>query len=252
MFKRALGGFLGLCSGAAMAVCAQAADIPAVDAALSYSARHTVELSDNDIFRATLGYTTSALDGSLRFALEPGVRNEYFQDGGGDPVGGAEVLFARRVGNQRYGLGARVRSASDRGTTGELAYAFENFATRMDLRGLMGIQALDKPEEVIGRDGGSLFAQGEMGFYVHDNWIISAGLMADSDGLIAGFGTEYRPRGWRASLFLEWGHAVDEYRGIPDYNDLTGGIRFVSKSKSLKSYRRASTARVMHRYVEVQ
>lgn len=221
------------------------------DLALSYSARETMNTSDNDVLRLNSGVSWGVGDGKMRAALELGVRNENFQ-GPYPSVTGAELQFARSVGNNRYGIGARIRDAEDLTTTSELAYTVEHFGSAITWRGMGGFQHLANTGHVQGRSQSSGFVQGEADLFLTDNWSVSAGLMADADGQIWGLGTEYRPSGWRTSLFLDWGHALTDYRGVSGYNDLTGGIRFIPRADTLRSFRRSNIARMMFRFVEVQ
>lgn len=229
------------------------------DAALGYSARDEVtnegdeEAIDNDIFRLTTGLTWDAgVDGKMRGALEFGVGNEDF-NGNYPGFGGAELVFSRKVGLQRYSLGGRVRSAEDLSTTSELAYVLEHLGAQFGLRGVLGIQNVADPDEVRGRDGSSIFGQAEASYYFTDNFVLSAGLIADNDGEAFGGGVEFRPSSTGPfSFFLEYGEAFDEYRDVASYDEFTGGIRFYPGTSSLRDARQNGLSRVLQRYLEVQ
>ncbi|MFV0244554.1 MAG: hypothetical protein ACK5IB_05965 [Qingshengfaniella sp.] len=230
---------------------AVAQDVPRFDGALAYSARHTIDRRDNDIFRLTAGYSWSAMSGRIRTAVELGVDNEDFS--GSYPANtGLEVDFARRVGDNRFALGARLRHDDQQSTTAELAYGIQHFGTALDWRGVVGFQGVADHGEVDGRDGASAFGIATATIWLDGEWAVDAGLEGDSDGLLYTIGTEYRPQGSAISLFALWGHAVDEYRGKPQYNDLTAGIRVVPARMSLRSFRRGSLSQIFSRAVEVQ
>jgi hypothetical protein len=247
---------------AALALCAVPTILPAqdvrFDGSLAYSARDEVfeERSgreiDNDILRLTAALSWPAADGQMRGALEFGVGNDDF-DGNYPGFGGVELAFARNVGAQRYTLGGRVRTAEDLTTTTELAYVIEHLGEGFDLRGMVGVQSLSDPDLVVGRDGSSAFALGEIGLYLTDNLVVSAGLMADTDGEVFGAGVEFRPEGTGGiSFFLEYGEAFDEYRDVAGYDEFIGGIRIVPGTSSLRDARQGNLARVLQRFVEVQ
>ena len=248
---------------AALALCALPAGVAAqdirFDGSLAYSARDEVvgerdgEEIDNDILRLTAALSWPAGgDGQMRAALEFGVGNDDFS-GDYPGLGGVELAFARNVGAQRYTLGGRVRTADDLTTTTELAYVIERLGEGFDLRGMVGLQALNDPDLVVGRDGSSAFALGEIGVYLTENLVVSGGLMADGDGEVFGAGVEYRPRTLGGiSFFLDYGEAFDEYRGVGSYDEFVGGIRIVPGASSLRDARQGNLARVLQRFVEVQ
>lgn len=228
------------------------------DAALNYAARDEIllpgdtEKSDNDIFRLTTALSWDAgYDGRMRAALELGVRNEDF-NGNFPAVTGGELTFGRRVGNQRYAAGGRLRSAEDMSTTTELAYSAEHFGSLIDWHALVGVQFVGDADAVPGRSGTSVFGQVDANYYVNSNWVITAGVLADTDGEVYAFGTEYRPGDSRLSLFLDYAEAFDEYRGQRNYDSLSVGIRLVPKAKTLRKFRQTNLNRTMFRFVEVQ
>ena len=229
------------------------------DAGFGYTARDEItrpgetEELDNDIARLVLGLTWGAGgDGRMRGALELGFANN--DDWSGDLTGnmGAELLFARKVGNQRYGLGARVRDDAELTTATEFAYAVEHIGEVLDLRGLVGLQLLSEAERVPGRDDNTFFAQGEVTIYPSSGLALSAALLADGDGEGYGVGAEYRPAGWSVSFYLDYAEAFDSYRGFDSYDAFAGGIRFVPGTSSLKAQRQGGLGRVMQRYFEAQ
>ncbi|MEV8466517.1 hypothetical protein AB0T83_06945 [Fluviibacterium sp. DFM31] len=228
------------------------------DAALNYAARDEIlqpgdhDKSDNDIFRLAMALSWDALgDGRMRAALELGVRNEDF-DGHYPAVNGFELAFGRRVGMQRYAAGARFRAADDLSTTTELAYSAEHFGRSIDWHGLFGAQFIADSDDVPGRDGPGLFGQVDGDFYINDNWLLMAGALADTDGAVYGFGTEYRFGDAPVSLFLDYAEAFDDYRGQRNYDSLSVGIRLIPKAKSLRSFHQSNLSRAMFRLVEVQ
>lgn len=227
------------------------------DAALAYAARdeytlpNGVDKSDNDILRLTTALSWSAGDGRMRAALELGVRNEDF-NGSFPAVTGGELVFARRVGNQRYGLGGRFRAAEDLTKTTELGYSAEHLGQKLDLHGLVGMQFLAEPDKVPGRDGTGLFGQADANFYLTDNWAIGGGFLADTDGEVYGVGTEYRFAGTSVSVFMDYAEAFNSYRGVESYDTLSAGIRIMPGTKSLRAARQSNLGRVMHRLAEVQ
>lgn len=233
------------------------------DAGFSYTARDTItrpgpqpgstEELDNDLARLALGVTWGAGgDGRMRGAVELGFANN--DDWASDLTAkyGAELLFARKVGNQRYGLGARLRDDEELTTSTEFAYALEHIGESLDLRGLVGLQMLADADRVPGRDDNTFFAQGEVTVYPSGALALSAALLADGDGEAYGVGAEYRPTGWGVSLYLDYAEAFDSYRGFDGYHAFAGGIRFVPGTSSLKAQRQGGLARVMHRYFEAQ
>ncbi|WP_193142537.1 MULTISPECIES: hypothetical protein [unclassified Meridianimarinicoccus] len=228
------------------------------DAALSHAAREEVtqpgdsDKSDNDISRLAMALSWDAGgDGRMRAALELGVGNEDF-DGPYPALNGFELAFGRRVGMQRYAAGARIRSDDDFSTTTELAYSAEHFGRSIDWHGLFGMQFVADSDDVPGRDGPGLFGQVDGDFYINDNWLLMAGALADTDGAVYGFGTEYRFDGAPISLFLDYAEAFNDYRGQQKYDSLSVGIRIMPKSKSLRSFHQSNLSRAMFRLVEVQ
>lgn len=249
----------GIVAGAAVALAAGAAGAQQFDAGFGYTARDEItapgatEKLDNDFARLVLGLTWGAGgDGRMRGAVELGFANN--DDWSGDLTGnyGAELVFARKVGRQRYGLGGRFRDDSELTTTTELAYSIEHLGNALDLRGLVGLQLLADSDKVPGRDDNGFFAQAEMTIYPSDALALSAALLADDDGEGYGVAAEYRPAGWGVSLYLEYAEAFDDYRGVESYDALEGGIRFVPGTSSLKAQRQGGLARIMQRYFEAQ
>ena len=228
------------------------------DGTFAYTARDEITLPgdteeiDNDIARFVGGIRWSAGDGAMRAALELGFGNDDNWSGSYPANYGGELVFARQVGNQRYGIGARVRTADQLSTSTEIAYAIERIGTAVDLRGLLGVQLLADDDKVPGREGAGYFAQGEATFYASDALALSAGLLADIDGEAYGLGVEYRPAGWGMSFFLEYSEAFDDYRDFESYDEFSGGIRIVPGSTSLKSQRQGGLGRILQRYMEVQ
>jgi hypothetical protein len=230
------------------------------DGALSYSARDELtdpndpdNKFDNDIFRAMGAVTWSLGDGRMRAALEYGVQNNDFS--GDYPwMAGVELAFGRRVGDRRYGIGARVRGAEDLSTTTELGYAMQHLGTRFDLRGLVGGQFIANADDVPGRDNeASLFGLGEATYYATPNLALSGAIQGDTDGWVYGAGVEYSAASWGGiSLFLDYAEAFDEYRGQSTYDSLTGGIRIVPGAATLRAARQSNLGLLLRRYVEVQ
>ncbi|MCA8884475.1 MAG: hypothetical protein KDA50_12135 [Rhodobacteraceae bacterium] len=227
------------------------------DAGLAYFARdeitlpHGTEESDNDILRLTTAISWSAGDGRMRAALELGVRNEDF-NGSYPAVTGGELVFARKVGDQRYGIGARLRSAEDLSTTTELGYSAEHLGQRFEARGFMGLQYVADPDVVRGREDTGVFGQVDTSLYLSDNWVLDAGLLADTDGEVYGVGSEYRFGGSSFSVYMDYAEAYNSYRGVESYDTLSAGIRFVPGTKTLRAARQSNLNRVMYRMVEVQ
>jgi hypothetical protein len=247
----AAAGIAGLVAGAAGA--------QQFDAGFGYTARDeitkpgTTEELDNDIARLALGLTWGAGgDGRMRGALELGFANN--DDWSGDLTGnyGVELVFARKVGNQRYGLGGRFRDDAELTSTTEIAYSIEHLGESLDLRGLVGLQMLADADRVPGRDDNTLFAQGEVTIYPTSALALSAAVLADGDGEGYGVGVEYRPAGWGVSFYLDYAEAFDDYRDVASYDAFAGGIRFVPGTSSLKAQRQGGLGRIMHRYFEAQ
>jgi len=229
------------------------------DAGFGYTARDeitkpgTTEELDNDIARLVLGLTWGAGgDGQMRGAVELGFANN--DDWSGDLTGnyGAELVFARKVGNQRYGLGGRFRDDAELTSATEVTYSIEHLGDALDLRGLVGLQMLGDADKVPGRDDTALFAQGEATIYPSSALALSVALIADNDGEGFGVGAEYRPAGWGVSFYLDYAEAFDDYRDVGSYDTLAGGIRFVPGTSSLKAQRQGGLGRIMQRYFEAQ
>lgn len=227
------------------------------DAAAEYAARDELRLEDgdeidNDFLRLTFGLTGDAgIDGRLRGALELGVRNEDF-DGDYPAIGGGELVFARQVGRQRYGIGARFRTADELSTTTELGYAAEHLGDSFDLRGLVGVQLIADEDEAPGRDGSGGFGLVEATIYPQDDFALSAGILADGDGEVFSLAAEFRPGAAPVSFFVEYAEAFDEYRDVPGYDNLSAGIRFTPGLSSVRASRQDGLARILRRPVEVQ
>lgn len=227
-----------------------------LDGGFAYAARTTQEFldreaSDNDIMRFTLGATWRYDLNQARLALELGARNEDFSSSYPAMAGG-ELGYHWLQDWGRFGLGARARWADDLETTGELAFGAERFGDTIDLRGMAGVQYVTDTDDLADRTQTSAFGLGEATWFPIDNLALWLGVMGDADGSVGGVGVEIRPRRWPVSFFMEWGHALTEYRGLNGYNDLYGGIKFVPRSRTLKEHRRAVTDRSFLRYVEVQ
>lgn len=243
-----------LCTLLALPAAAQDALPPfELDGNFAYGARQTIDDSDNDIMRFTLGGTWR-FDGDrtqARAALEAGARNEDFSSSYPAMFGG-ELSWTWNSTWGRQSVGGRVRWADDRETTGELAYVIERFGSNIDLRGMVGVQGVSDAGELDDRDDSSAFGLAEATWFPTANIAFWLGIMGDSDGDIGAIGAEYRPSDWPVSFFLEWGHTLVEYRGFEGYNDLYGGLRYVPRSRTLQEHRRAVTDRSFLRYVEVQ
>lgn len=253
--RRAFWAVFGLLAGSPLAAFAQGVEF---DAALSYTARDEVTLPDragvfdNDIALLTTGLSWGAGDGRMRGALELGFTNNDDWNDDYSSIYGGELLFARKVGKQRYGLGARVRALDELTTSTEVAYSIEYIGSVIDLRGLVGVQLLADENKVPGREDTGVFGQGEATFYPTQSLAVSAALLADNDGEAYGAAVEYRPRGWGMSFFLEYSEAFDEYRDVTEYDEFMGGIRFVPGASSLKAQRQGNLGRVMQRYMQAQ
>lgn len=246
-------GLLGLAPLSAMA------KDPQFDATFAYIARDEIPntngigKSDNDLAGLNAGLTWGAGgDGRIRAALEIGFGNNENWKGNYPANYGGELIFARKVGKQRYGLGARVLSLEDQTTSTEIGYSIEHLGDKIDLRGLAGVQILANENEVQGRDSSAFFLQGEMTLYPSDNLALSGGLLGDNDGEAYGVGAEYRPSGWGFSMFLEYSEAFDDYRGFASYDEFAGGIRFVPGTKNLKAQRQGNLSRLLQRYMQAQ
>lgn len=251
--RRILAAMVGL------TLVAGGADAQQFDAGFGYIARDEIpdpvtgEELDNDVAGLVLGLTWDAGgDGRMRGAVELGFANN--DNWSGDQTGtyGAELVFARKVGNQRYGLGGRFRHDEVLTSTTEFAYAIEHLGDALDLRGLVGVQLLADADRVPGRDDTTFFGQVEATVYPTDALALSAALLADGDGEGFGAEVEYRPTGWGVSLYLSYAEAFDSYRGLDSYDALGGGIRFVPGTSSLKAQRQGGLARVMQRYFAAQ
>lgn len=233
------------------AVASQAQEVTPFDAAASYAARHTEHESDNDIARLSLGAAWAVLDGAVRLGLDLGVRNENFT-GDYPAVVGSEVFYALERGDVRYGLGAQIGYAEDRGTAGTVGVAAEHFGKHVNLHGILGAYYLDSPQNTKGASQSSAYLQGDATWFVTEDWSVNAGMMVAADGDLWGIGSEYLAEGWPFSMFFEWGHATDTYRTIDRYNDLTVGFRYIPKRYTLQSYRRNNLSRMMAVYTEPQ
>lgn len=234
------------------------------DGAFAYSARDEVtdpdnpdESLDNDIIRLTTALSWGLGDGTMRAALEIGATNNDFN--GSYPADyGAELDYGRRVGDLRHGIAARVRSSDELSTSWELAYALQSLHETFDLRGLGGVQLVEDADAVRGRSESSLYGLGEATIYVTQNWAVSAAIQGDLDGAVWGAGTEYRGRRWgNFSVFLDYGVAMEDYRGVPSYDEFVGGIRYVPGASAgaddtLRARRQSNLGLLMRRYVEVQ
>jgi hypothetical protein len=249
----------GIAAGAVIGLTAGATGAQQFDATFGYAARDeitepgTTEELDNDVAALVLGLTWGAGgDGQMRGAIELGFANN--DNWSGDLTGnyGAELVFARKVGNQRYGLGARYRSDEELTSTTEISYAIEHLGERLDLRGLVGLQLLADADKVPGRDSNTFFVQGELTLYPTDALALAGAVLADGDGEGFGVGVEYRPSGWPVSLFLDYAEAFDDYRDVASYDSLSGGLRFVPGTSSLKAQRQGSLGRLMQRYFQAQ
>ncbi|MBL9058521.1 MAG: hypothetical protein JNK88_00660 [Mangrovicoccus sp.] len=261
---KTLAGAAALVAVAALAAGAVRAEGVTFDGAFAYSARDEVtdpdnpdESLDNDIIRLTTALNWGLGDGQMRAALELGATNNDFN--GSYPADyGLELAYGRRVGDMRYGLGARVRGSDDLSTSWELAYGLQSLHETFDLRGLGGVQLVEDADAVRGRSESSLYGLAEATVYVTQNWAVSAAIQGDLDGAVWGAGTEYRGRRWgNFSVFLDYGVAMEDYRGVPSYDEFVGGIRYVPGASAgaddtLRTRRQSNLGVLMRRYVEVQ
>ncbi len=261
---RTLAGAAALVAVAALAASAVRAEGVTFDGGFAYSARDEVtdpdnpdESLDNDIIRLTSALNWGLGDGQLRAALELGATNNDFN--GSYPADyGLELAYGRRVGDLRHGFGARVRSSDELSTSWELAYALQSLHETFDLRALGGVQLVEDADDVRGRSESSLYGLAEATIYATPNWAISAAIQGDLDGAVWGAGTEYRGRRWgNFSVFLDYGVAMEDYRGVPSYDEFVGGIRYVPGASAgaddtLRARRQSNLGVLMRRYVEVQ
>lgn len=228
-----------------------------IDGALAFTTRDEVAADpdgddDSDILRLITAASWSLGDGRLRAALEFGLGDSDEAEYSG--LAGGELLFARRVGQQRYGLGGRLRASDQLGRSTEIAYIAEHLGDTVYARGMGGVQAIADTDEVVGRDDDlSFFALGEAGVYLSPNFALSAAVMADGDGEVYGLGAEFSPSAATGiSLFVEYGEAIGEYRDDSGYDELAVGLRFVPGAGNLRAARREGLGRMMQRFVEVQ
>lgn len=227
------------------------------DFTLSYHARETINLRDNDILRLRYGVEEPGIAGASRLVFFGGFRDvgiDLFSDS--DSVSfdqldlGIEAVWMQDRGDYRHGFGARVNYAEDHETSAELAYIYEHFGQSVDFRVVGGLQAVTG--SVPGRDDFRPFGIAEATWWLSDNFLLRAGLQADSDGEIASFGMETGLGQGRYSFYLDFGGALNGYRGISEYNDVSGGIRIALGGGSLRKTLRERHVRSFARSVEVQ
>jgi len=239
------------------AVQTAAAEPARSDLAFEYHARETLRGADNDIMRLRYGLEWGDSDGLARVSVFAGVRDvglNLFASSRDlsleDPDLGAEAVWLRQAGYGRYGFGGRIGHAGNAATALELASVLERHGETVDLRLLGGVQGVS--DTLPGREDVSAFGLAEATWWVRDSIALRGGVQADHDGVLATFGVEAAIPGTSMSLFLDWGHAVDDYRGIGGYNDLSGGIRFDFGGGSLREQLREGARRSLFRPAEVQ
>lgn len=228
------------------------------DVTLSYHARETINLRDNDILRFSFGIADPGIAGTSRLVFSGGFRDvgiNLFSDS--DDVSfdqldlGVEALWMRDFNSHHRGFGLRVIYAEDAETSAELAYLYERFGHTVDIRLVGGVQGVS--DTVAGRDDVGLFGLAEATWWLSENTLFRVGLQADSDGELATFGFETALGRGPISVYLDFGGAINGYRGIGAYNDFSGGIRIaLGTQKTLRQTLRSGHIRTFARAVEVQ
>ncbi len=227
---------------------------------LSYHARETLNLRDNDIFRLSYAVEDPGFADLSRIKIFGGFRDVGLNIGSSsrdtsfDKLDfGIEAHWLKERPNGRGGVGFRVNYTDDHETSFELAYIREYFGNAIDFRFVGGVQAVT--DKVVRRDSSSLFGVAEATWWVRDNFLVRTGAQADSDGELATAGFEFNLGRSSASFFMDFAMAINRYRGISEYNDVIGGIRFdlgKRKRRSLRDVYRNTSTHSFHRTVEVQ
>ncbi len=226
---------------------------------LSYHARETINLRDNDILRLTYDIEDPGFAGLSRLTMFGGFRDVGINLGASSRDAsldkadlGLETLWLRDHDAGRRGFGVRFDYAETYHMSYELAGIYERFGNAFDLRLVGGLQGVT--DDVPNRDDFSPYAVAEATWWVRDHFLLRAGLQGDSDGALFTTGFEVGIKRTPASFYLDFGIAIDGYRHIDEYNDVSGGIRFAlgGGRKSLKQIMREGTLRSFHRTIEVQ
>jgi len=227
------------------------------DLSVAYHARETVNDRDNDILRLRYGIADPGIAGLSRLAVFGGFRDvglNLFADSESvsleHPDIGAEALWMKERPDGRHGLGARVNYAGDHETSIEVAGVYERFDRMFDLRLVGGVQGVT--DNVAGREDFGAFGLGEVTWWYREDFLFRGGVQADTDGEIASFGFEVAIGRRPLSFFLDWGHALDDYRDISGYNDLSAGFRYDFGGATLRERVREGHSRSLFRPVEVQ
>lgn len=218
------------------------------DLSFEYHARETLRGNDNDIMRLRYGLEWGDSDGLARVSVFAGIRDvglNLFASSRDlsldNPDLGVEAVWLRQAGFGRYGFGGRIGYAGNAATALEVASVMERHGDAVDLRLMSGVQGVS--DTLPGREDVSAFGVAEATWWVRDSIALRGGVQVDHDGVLATFGAEAAIPGTSMRLFLDWGHAVDDYRGVGGYNDLSGGIRFDFGGGSLREGARRSLFR---------
>ncbi|MEM6578125.1 MAG: hypothetical protein AAF678_06505 [Pseudomonadota bacterium] len=226
---------------------------------LSYHARETLDMRDNDILRLQYDLEDPGFAALSRVTVFGGFQDVGINLGASSSDSsfdslefGAEALWAREIGDTRHGIGARIAYAETYEVSYELAAMFESFGNVMDYRLLGGLQGVT--DDVPRRDDISPYGVAEATWWAGRTFLFRAGVQGDSDGALVTTGFEVAIGRTAASFFMDFGIAIDGYRGISEYNDLIGGFRFAlgGNRGSLQDRLRRSTLRSLHRTIEVQ
>ncbi len=207
---------------------------------------------DNDIMQFSAAYTY--LPG--RFGSSPfGLRAEVgfgALEGIDNPLITANALVFRQNDRSRYGVGLGYEWLHSDGSGGQLALTGEWFLRNWTLSSMIGYQAVESGGLYGGTKNNAPFARADVRWYPRD-WVSgSLGVTYEESDALVNVGIEVWPRGSNVSGFLEFVFAPESFRGEPDYNSLTMGVKFSNPFGSLKARDRKYATYAFHRPVHMR
>ncbi|MCP5073469.1 MAG: hypothetical protein GY947_09270 [Rhodobacteraceae bacterium] len=207
---------------------------------------------DNDIAQINAAYTY--LPGRIGSG-ETGLRVELGFGGHEDlenPLFQASGLLFRQTDQSRYGVGLGLEWTDMDGAGALVAVTGEWFLRNWTLSGMAGYQTIDRGGLYGGTKNSAPFAHAGVRWYPWDWASGSLGVTYEEGDTLVNVGLEaWIPRS-NFSGYLEFVFAPESFRGEPDYNSLTMGVRISNPFGSLKKRDRTYATYAFHRPVHLR